>query len=302
MKKKILISILILSLTYLNSFGQWLDEQTIQSTVLIEKITDEGFITHGTGFLMYNYDSQSDFVVVTCAHLISNKKMLSIRFNPDSSLLKHLSVKEKRGTFVKNVIITESSIRLLVQLDDNNRYIHPELDIAAFHFSFPQLVKKTDTGMINLKAIDFKLIPHSQIKKKSELSLGDEVYFIGFPLGYGVTKFVEPIVRSGSIAWLPTEYDFFLLDAFSYGGNSGSPVFQKVIVGSKPGDLKWSSPKLVGMVVGHQSIELKNILNQPNPDELKFEVTDVDLNIGLARCVYVDDILFTVDELNKKLK
>jgi hypothetical protein len=36
------------------------------------------------------------------------------------------------------------------------------------------------------------------------------------------------------------------------------------------------------MIIGHQSIKIENILNQPKSDELKFEVTDIDLNIGLA--------------------
>jgi len=99
---------------------------------------------------------------------------------------------------------------------------------------------------------------------------------------------------------LPKEHDFFLLDALSYGGNSGSPIFQKVIIGSKPGKLDWSDAKLIGMIVGHQSLKIENILNQPNPNELKFEVTDIDLNIGLARCVYSDDIVYTVTELLKR--
>jgi len=54
------------------------------------------------------------------------------------------------------------------------------------------------------------------------------------------------------------------------------------------------------MVVGHQSIKIDNVLNQPNPMELKFEKTDLDLNVGLARCAYVDDIMYTVEQLQKK--
>ena len=51
------------------------------------------------------------------------------------------------------------------------------------------------------------------------------------------------------------------------------------------------------MIIGHQSIILENILNQPNLEELKFEKTDIELNIGLARCVYIDDIIFTINKL-----
>jgi len=296
--------VLIVSVTILtanNIIAQWLDKQTLQSTVLLEKITPEGYMTHGTGFLMYNYEDQTEIIVVTCAHLLSNKNQISVRVNPDSAILNHLTLTGDRGTLINNVILTKNSIRIIVDLTAQNTFIHPKLDIAAFYFNFPNIVKHTDTGIIEIKTINLKLIPYiSGIQKRESLSLGDEVYFIGFPLGYGVTNYVEPIVRSGSVAWLPKEYDFFLLDALSYGGSSGSPIFQKVIVGSKPGSLNWSEPKLMGMIVGHQSMKLENILNQPDPKELKFEVTDVDLNIGLARCVYTDDIVFTVKELLKQ--
>jgi hypothetical protein len=282
--------------------AQWLNNETLKTTVLLEKFDGKDLIPHGTGFLFYNYNKTTDIIVVTCAHLIQNKEVLSVRLNPDSTLIKILSEAQKKGTIIQNALIEQNSIRFFVDLSKSPSFIHPTLDVAAFAFKMPLIIDKSDTLFKPLKLADISFIPKSIIKKRADLSLGDEVYFIGFPLGYGSLNNVEPIVRSGSIAWLPSDDNIYMLDAFSYGGNSGSPVFQKNLLGSKPGELKWSGTELVGMIVGHQSIKIENILNQPKKDELKFEITDIDINIGLARCIYTDDIIFVIDKLNEKIK
>ena len=280
------------------SNGQWLEKQSLNTTVLLEKIDKNGFSPYGTGFLVYNYDNTEEQIVITCAHLIRGKKTISLRVNPDSSFINRLSAQARKGVLFKNVLIEENSIRFIIDLTKTPVYIHPELDIAAFNIVVPILAIEPNSSPI--KPVNFLFVPQSMIKKRADLSLGDEVYFIGFPLGYGTFKYVEPIVRSGSIAWLPKDENIFLIDAFSYGGNSGSPIFQKRIVDSQHGDLTLAASKLVGMIVGHQSIKLENMLNQPNPDELKFEAKDVDLNIGLARCVYTDDINYVIEKLKEK--
>ena len=183
----------------------------------------------------------------------------------------------------------------------SNTKIHPNLDIAVFRLQVPPIFHITDTSRTQVQASKLLSIPKSHIDFKTDLKLGDEVYFIGFPLGYGATDYVEPIVRSGSVAWLPVNEKIYLLDAFSYGGNSGSPIFRKRTL-SKPGSISWTDSKMIGMITGHKSIELENVLSQPNPNELKFEKTNIDLNIGLASCIYMDDIMYCIDklmELNK---
>jgi hypothetical protein len=298
---KIVIGLLAIHL-YSKSNAQWLEPQTLQTTVLIEKIEKNSFIPHGTGILMYNYDKPYEYIVVTCAHLISNKKQLSVRVKPDSSFIALLKETGQKRLVIENAIVINNTVRFIVELGEKEKFIHPDLEIAAFRLRIPAVFYYTDTSQTQIDMTKLLCIPKSGVDYRKDLSLGDEIYFVGFPLGYGATDFVEPIVRSGSIAWLPVDEKLFLLDAFSYGGNSGSPIFRKSIVGSERGVLSWSNAKLVGMVVGHQSIKLENILNQPNPNELKFEKTDIDLNIGLARCVYVDDIMTTIDGLRKLSK
>jgi len=295
MKKIFVVSLIFINLN-LVVLAEWFDDQALRSTVLLEKIEQNKFTPFGTGIYIYNYESRTKLIVVTCAHLIKGKSRISVRVNADSSIINHLMLNKKQGMTYRNAIIKDNTVRLIVELKDNY-YINPKLDIAAFYFRIPALYN--DIGE-EIRLTEPAGVPKSSFKYRNELSLGDEVYFVGFPLGYGSLRVVEPIIRSGSIAWLPSDFDFFLLDAFSYGGNSGSPVFQKCIIGARPGDLSWSKTKLLEMVVGHQSVQLKNILNQPDPKKLKFETTDIDLNIGLARCVYIDDIEFVIKKLNKK--
>jgi len=292
------ILIFLLCLSYPKiSQSQWLDPSTLHATAILEKIQNSSFVTHGTGFLMYNYDKPNEFIVVTCAHMIKDKNQIAVRVKPDSTFLKFLEQIEQKNFLFGNAFILGNTVRFIANLGNKDCYIHPELDIAAFRLQITSAVIKTDTGKKSIDLANVMGIPRSGIQFHRDLSLGDEVYFIGFPLGYGANDYVEPVIRSGSIAWMPTDEDFFLLDAFSFGGNSGSPIFRKRIIGSKPGKLSWSGAKLVGMIVGHQSIKLKNILNQPDSTELKFEVTDIDMNIGLARCIYIDDIMFTINKL-----
>ena len=124
--KKLIITTFLTVFTLINISAQWLDTQTIQSTVLLEKITPEGFLTHGTGFLMYNYEDQTKIIVITCKHLILNKNQISVRFNPDSSILPHLSI-ENQVTLLNNVILTKNSIRIVVDLTEHNTFFHPKL-------------------------------------------------------------------------------------------------------------------------------------------------------------------------------
>lgn len=275
MKKRLNVILFTILLTVnANLYSQWFNPETLQTTVLLEKIENNRFITHGTGILLFNYDNPREFIVVTCAHLLKDKSQISVRVKPDSTFLNVLKGTGQRQVMIENAIVINNTVRFIAQLGLKDKFIDSDLDIAAFRLKIPAAFHVTDSTYNQIDMTKLKGIPKSGISLKKELTLGDEVFFIGFPLGYGATEFVEPIIRSGSIAWLPLNENIFLLDALSYGGNSGSPIFRKMIIGVKPGTLEWSPSKLVGMVVGHQSIKLENMLNQPNPSELKFEKTN----------------------------
>jgi hypothetical protein len=286
-------------------FSQWLDKQSLKNVVLIETKVDNVYKPFGTGFLFWNYNQPEYAIVVTCAHLL-NKKELYITLNADSILLNYVQKSLPKINTVQSEkhlwFIDKNKLRCRIQLSQYSKAIHPSLDIGAFLLDIPRGEQKDDSGRVILKFSDVKTVSRSFIKSRKDISLGDEVYFVGFPFGIGsLSDQIEPLVRSGSVAWMSNTSDEFLLDSFSFGGNSGSPIYLKSILGSKPGKLEWDQSFLIGIIIGHHSISLDNILTQPNPNELKFEKGSVDLNIGLARCLWADDILKVVD-MTKNLK
>jgi len=239
--------------------AKWFGEQTINSIVLLEKRVGQRYVPHGTGFLLYNYRTKSNATIVTCAHLLKPKELYVV-VRADTAFINVLNESAKSAVIFGNSRwnLDGPNLRLRVTLKRDSTYVaHDSLDIAA----------KTT------------MIARSTIRKRDKAHLGEEVYFVGFPFGIG-TKYgaflqgylaqenPNPLVRSGSLAWLSDEKNEFLLDAFSYGGNSGSPIFTKV-------SLTKRGPFLIGMIFGHLGIENENF--------------------GLARCVWVDDILQVVD-------
>lgn len=299
MKRLYLIFVIIPILSY----SQWLNQETIQATVLIEKMKNNKFYPHGTGFLLYNYQDPQKYIVVTCAHLLKNHEEIFVRMNLDSSISKMIAGKEVRALLLGNNDWSVSQNNLISRINLKSEHktfvTNDSLDIGAFFLNIPVLMIEEDTTTKIVKFAKKLGIPKSAIKYRDQLSLGDEVYFIGFPFGIGASNTIFPLVRSGSIAWLSDNSSEFLLDSFSFGGNSGSHIFCKVLLGTKVGKLSWDAPKLVGMIIGHHGIKVDNILTQPDPNKLKFDKDSIELNFGLARGVFMDDILKVIDQLTK---
>jgi S1-C subfamily serine protease len=109
-------------------------------------------------------------------------------------------------------------------------------------------------------------ISRSLFATASQLIEGDDVFFVGFPLGVRTTENSFPLLRSGAISLKPTD-DFlvtaagdtlgkhiYLLDAYSTGGSSGSPVFLKPGVNRPfltPNVFGITETKFIGIVSGH---------------------------------------------------
>lgn len=274
--------------------AQWFDQQSIGATVLIEKQDGAAIVPHGTGFLLWNYASPDSPIVVTCAHLLKRNRIF-VRVNADTSLLgtipkgaaDSITVGGRTWQIVGGTLRTEV---ILASLGSAAFATDTQRDIAVFVLAMGGTFQINGEASI-ARVADIVNIPASAVRKRREISLGDELYFTGFPFGIGVGPRLEPLIRSGSVAWQsPGSYEF-LVDALSYGGNSGSPVFSKAIFGRTPGEAKWDAPYLVGMVTGHVGEEVGGVLIQPDPKKLTFERELVANNVGLVRCVWIDDIL-----------
>lgn len=258
MRTKIVLLLLTVGVT--TAHTQWLDPQSLQSTVLIEKSLDTTFVTFGTGVVLWNYFDTRYPIVVTAGHLL-NRDEIFVSINADSSFVKRM-----RGQRLDSIqfdtqrwILSGNRFRARVRLNSNNPktfIVDKANDLGFFLIDLPtRVVQDGDT----LQVSKLKSISSSMIRKRDYLSLGDECYFIGFPFGLGTEINLEPIVRSGSVASYSKQSWSFLLDAFSFGGNSGSPVFTKVLLGRQPGLLNWEQSFFVGIVTGHLGEGSQNV-------------------------------------------
>ena len=84
------------------------------------------------------------------------------------------------------------------------------------------------------------------------LSEGDDVFIVGFPVGWRKGSRDYPVVRHGNLAqiqgWLRQEHRTFLVDGSGFPGNSGGPIITKPQIISIEGTKSVSGAYLIGMV------------------------------------------------------
>lgn len=125
----------------------------------------------------------------------------------------------------------------------------PEVDVA---------VTSVDADKVNADGIEyyfFEADNHTlnlNKAKEIEVSEGDGVFVLGYPLGEAGNDRNYPIARQGIIAriqdWLQGSKNTFLIDSSIFPGNSGGPVLLKPEPMSISGTKSNSNCLLVGMV------------------------------------------------------
>jgi len=267
---------------------------TSKAAILLYKKTNGKLIPHGTAFLVSHYDDRSDeSILVTCEHVTHHDTLIAAV--PAADSLKNEFIKNKQANIT---FVTNNGIQT-VGFDGNNLlynipvkpgincYRHPYLDLAAIFCDLPARLLNRENNEIILS--DLRTLPRSYISEKNEIYAGQEITFVGFPSGIGTQNGffgtslgrdlkANPLFRKGIISWTSDKADIFLVDGFSYGGNSGGPVFS--IPNSE------SAGKLLGMVFGHlnDEVEINNIVS----DTLKVRIestTTIHVNNGLAKCI-----------------
>jgi hypothetical protein len=155
--------------------------------------------------------------------------------------------------------------------------------------------------------IENKLTP--ALIEAEQIGPGDDVFFPGLFVHHKGESENIPIVRTGTIAAMPTEpirtstqglMKAYLIEARSIGGLSGSPVFLHL---EGPRALRardlmnrfnktrdfgaaWNSFFIIGMVQGHYST--RDILDSPGDDS--FDMRSRSINDGIAIVVPFEDI------------
>lgn len=231
-----------------------------------------------TGFLcgypvgVSNGEEQYRLFLVTNRHVVEGKDVLQARLNrPIGSDSK-----------VYNVILKDSD-------GSPNWTVHPDpnCDVAVIAVSVPQLKKDR---------IDYTFFPVTPMyslsleqAKESQVSEGDGVFVLGFPLGQAGEDRNYVIVRYGVIArirdWLGGNSRTILIDASVFPGNSGGPVVIRPEVAAIEGTNSNSKAILIGMVSGYLPYEDIAVSQQTGRSRITFQE-----NSGLAIVVPIDVI------------
>lgn len=167
-------------------------------------------------------------------------------------------------------------------------FFHPNkaVDMAAFHLNAPYL---ENLGVLK------NFIPNDQaVAGKAKLrsigaSAGDGVFVLGFPMNLAGTQRNSVIVRQGCIARIIDMLDgaspSYLVDAFVFPGNSGSPVVLRPEAISITGTPAQSNAFVIGMITSYQPYSDLAYSLQTKRPRVSFEE-----NSGLAEVLPVDDI------------
>jgi hypothetical protein len=129
--------------------------------------------------------------------------------------------------------------------------------------------------------------------KALQVSAGDGIFVLGFPMGLIGEKHNAVIVREGVIAriedMLYGTVDSFLIDSFVFPGNSGGPVILKPEAVSIQGTPIQNKSYLIGMVDAYQPYRETAVSQQTQEPRVIFEE-----NSGLATILPCDYILDTI--------
>jgi hypothetical protein len=206
---------------------------------------------------------------------------------------RHVLYKPKTTEFLEKVYIRLNKkdggsevgiISIKTQGDGKNVFFHTDssVDLAVIPFLADQ------------SKFDFKFLPEEFITTKEDYSKlkireGSDVFFTGLFTPYLGAEKNYPVVRFGRVAlvtdekidWEGTKMTLYLIEAGSYGGNSGAPVFCYLGSDRDPGSLVIGNPvlKLAGIMQG-------TFLDAQEIKVVNTKTTSISLsNMGIAAVV-----------------
>ena len=152
--------------------------------------------------------------------------------------------------------------------------VHPDpsIDVAVINVNPKRLEQD---------GIEFSWFPSDKLTftleqaRENEVSEGDGIFVLGFPLGIAGDERDYTIVRQGIIArsqdWLKGDSQTFLIDASVFPGNSGGPVLLKPEVTRIQGTKANERCGLIGMVSSYLPYKEIAISTQTERPRMIFE-------------------------------
>lgn len=187
-----------------------------------------------------------------------------------------------------------------INLKDASWTVHPDpkADVAVLSIN-PERMKIDGIEYFFFEADNHVLTLEDA--RANEVSEGDGVFVLGFPLGEAGENRNFVIVRQGIIArvqhWLKGSARTFMIDASIFPGNSGGPVLLKPELTSIQGTKSNNKCSLVGMVSSYLTYQEVAVSAQTGRQRMVFEE-----NSGLGIVVPPDVIQEAVRAAVNKLR
>lgn len=188
-------------------------------------VGNQTFEVRGTGFFVF-YPEPTLGANRGFLYLITNRHVALCSDEAGHSMqVKSISIMLNRKQALGDVFAQE----IFLNPYGNAPWVVPEdesVDLAAL----PILI---DQSMYDFTTIPISMLASKDILKQRGVSEGEPVTFTGFFYQFPGQTRMEPIVREGIIAMMPTDKvpfqgmgeTVYLADLHVFGGNSGSPVF-----------------------------------------------------------------------------
>jgi trypsin len=159
-------------------------------------------------------------------------------------------------------------------------------DIAVIQVNYPYLL---DQGyQVAFFPGDTATAKRDKLKEL-EVSAGDGVFVLGFPMNLAGVQRNYVIVRQGSVARISNLLDYtsdtFLIDSFVFPGNSGGPVVLRPEIVSISGTKSQANAYLVGVVISYEPYSDVAVSAQTKQPRVVFQE-----NSGLADVLPIDDV------------
>ena len=283
--KRLFFSILFLLIAFISKAQSMQDLKTATAFVYVQSGTTA--IPYGTCFFT-SIKSPSNpnavFVyLVTAKHVLQDK---------GGAFLNRIFVRINH----KDSTSSLEPITLNISGKDKNIFISNDLsvDVAVVPVTI-------NTTVLNVRFLDDSFLSNRQEFKSLNLQEGNEAFFTGLFTGYLGNKQIYPIVRFGRVALIPNEKILFtgqnrellLIESSSFGGNSGAPVYFKIVLPNGTTMLK------LGGILNGTFRDMSEVVEASGKDVPLVTLNNNGIS-GITPIYLLEDILFGSDLLMKR--
>ena len=246
----------------------------LTAVVSLGVLTTSGYDHQGTGFVYQHPVGKAGKVTTYLPVLVSNRHVVS--------------GKGLRSTHIRFDSPSDGSLSIdkLDSLASGEWILHPKADVAvrAIRPNSELTLGRNDTDTDVFLGDRF-----TTFAAGVQLSEGDGVFIIGFPLDLIGKEQNYPIVRYGVVSriqdWIRGDKNTFLIDVPAFPGNSGGPVIVKPEMAALPGTEQIRSALLAGVI--RSNIRARDVAVSRQTGEARIVFVE---NTGLTEVVPIEKV------------